>query len=118
MWIQDIGHIYDRKWEQNYDSSIFQWNKPTSKGTLTFQATSLKETSVIFEVRSSKKQHNLSIKVWKPVKNGVFKLKSDDRQLQYRAKLISKNGDLYPVLDRVIIQLKTNMTNRSSTNEN
>ena len=62
--------------------------------------------------------HILSKKVWKPIKNGVFKLKSDDRQLQYRAKLISKNGDLYPVLDQVTIQLKTTMTKRRSTNEN
>ena len=118
MWIQDVGHIYDRKWEQAYDSSIFKWNKPASEGILTFQATLLKDTSVIFEVRSSKKNHNLSKKVWKPIKNGVFKLKSDDRQLQYRAKLISKNGDLYPVLDQVTIQLKTTMTKRRSTNEN
>lgn len=106
MWIQDVGHIYHRQWQQTYQSSIFNWDELASEGFLRFQAALPQGTHLNFEIRSSASQNELVNQAWRPIRERKFEVKPKDRHLQYRATLGSSNGDLYPVLDRVEIQLK------------
>ncbi len=106
MWIQDVGHIHHRQWKQVYQSSAFGWNQAVSGGRLTFQAERPQGTELRFEVRSSPNRKGLADQAWQSVKDKKFDLSPGDRRLQYRVTLESSNGDLYPVLERVEIQLK------------
>ncbi len=106
MWIQDVGHIHHRQWKQVYGSSVFAWDREVSAGRLTFLAEQPKGTGLSFQVRSSADSKGLADQAWRPLRDGVFDLSPADRRLQYRAVLESGNGDLFPVLDRVEIQLK------------
>lgn len=106
MWIQDVGHIHHRQWKQVYGSSVFAWDREVSAGRLTFRAEQPKGTGLSFQVRSSADSKGLADQAWRPLRDGVFDLNPGDRRLQYRAVLESGNGDLFPVLDRVEIQLE------------
>ena len=106
MWIQDVGHIHHRQWKQVYRSSVFGWDREVSAGRLSFQAEQPHRTRLSFQVRSSSSPKGLADRAWRPLSEGAFDLSPGDRRLQYRAVLESGNGDLYPVLDRVEIQLK------------
>jgi len=106
MWIQDVGHIHHRQWKQVYGSSVFAWDREVSAGRLTFLAEQPKGTGLSFEVRSASDSKGLADQAWRPVEQETFDLSPGDRRLQYRAVLESGNGDLFPVLDRVEIQLK------------
>ncbi|MXZ34935.1 MAG: VCBS repeat-containing protein [Acidobacteria bacterium] len=106
MWIQDVGHIHHRQWKQVYGSSVFAWDREVSAGRLTFRAEQPKGTGLSFQVRSSADSKGLANQAWRPLRDGAFDLSPADRRLQYRAVLESGNGDLFPVLDRVEIQLE------------
>ena len=106
MWIQDVGHIHHRQWKQIYQSSVFDWDQDVAEGRLTFRAEVPQGTRLSFQVRSSPNRKGLADQAWRSVKDKKFDLSSGDRHLQYRATLESSNGDLYPLLDRVEIQLK------------
>ncbi len=106
MWQQDMGHISHRRWEQKYESSVFAFSKPATKGKLSFRAELPTGTKLTFAVRSADKQSRLSDKPWQPVPSDRFELHSQDRFLQYSATFQSDNGDRYPVLDRVQIDLE------------
>lgn len=106
MWIQDVGHIHHRQWKQVYRSSVFAWDRKVSAGRLTFRAEQPKGTGLSFEVRSSADSKELADQAWRPLEEGAFELSPGDRRLQYRVVLESGNGDLFPVLDRVEIQLE------------
>ena len=106
MWIQDVGHIHHRQWKQVYGSSVFAWDRKVSAGRLTFLAEQPKGTGLSFQVRSSADSKGLADQAWRPLRDGAFDLSPADRRLQYRAVLESDNGDLFPVLDRVEIQLE------------
>ena len=106
MWIQDVGHIHHRQWKQVYRSSVFAWDREVSGGRLTIRAEQPQGTGLSFQVRSSTTEKGLAEEAWQPLEEGTFDLSPGDRRLQYRAVLESGNGDLYPVLDRVEIQLE------------
>ena len=95
-----------RQWKQVYRSSVFGWNREVSAGRLSFQAEQPHPTRLSFQVRSSPSSTGLADRAWRPLSEGAFDLSPGDRRLQYRAVLESGNGDLYPVLDRVEVQLK------------
>ena len=106
MWIQDVGHIQHRQWKQVYRSSVFAWDREVTAGRLTFEAEEAQGTGLSFQVRSSPDSTGLAKQAWRPLQEGAFDLSPGDRRLQYRAVLESGNGDLYPVVDRVEVQLK------------
>jgi len=105
MWNEDMGHIYTRKWEQTYISSIFHWKENAAGGKITFKADVPAGTKLAIAVRSAAAEESLAKKSWHTVESGVFRLNTNDCCLQYRATFVSDNGDRYPVLDRVNVTL-------------
>ncbi len=103
---EDMGHIYDRSWQQFYESSIFAWNKSRKQGNISFLASIPDGTQLVFETRASANRTGLLEKKWIQVDNsGNFEVATEDRFLQYKALLISDNGDRFPVIDNVEISL-------------
>lgn len=107
MWVQDMGHIYHRRWEQSYVSSVFAWEQPASSGRLDWVADIPEGTKLSWETRSAATRRALTQANWQPVLSNNLRLTKNDRLLQYRVNFISDNGDRYPVLDKVQIALKT-----------
>ncbi len=105
MWQEDMGHIYHRRWEQTYESSVFEYKRSATKGSLRFQAEQPEGTKLTFAVRSAAGKSELASQPWRPLKSDAFRLDASDRFLQYQALFVSDNGDRYPVLDRVEVQL-------------
>jgi len=106
MWNEDMGHIYTRRWEQTYESSVFSWENEARGGELRVTADISGGTSLRLEVRSAAAESGLSSAEWRETKAGAFSLRPGDRCLQYRATFISDNGDRYPVLDRVELHVQ------------
>ena len=104
MWGEDMGHIYNRSYEQFYESSVFYWEKSFKQGTLSFTAEIPEGTKLKISVRSAETKEKFSNKEWEPVSNKTFSLKKEDRCLQYKAIFISDNGDRFPMLDSVKIE--------------
>ncbi len=106
MWNYDMGHIYTRKSEQSYISSIKNWNTKVKEGKISYDATILSETRLILTVRSSATEDTLNAKEWRILENDKFTVGDKDRYIQYKFTLISENGDKYPVLKKVSLSLK------------
>ena len=104
MWIEDMGHIYNRQWRQTYDSSVFQLEHPASSGGLTYRANEPDGTKLTFLIRASPRSADLDGRAWRAVERGTFQLDEADRCLQYRVVFHSDNGDRFPVLDSVTIK--------------
>lgn len=105
MWNEDMGHIYDRSYRQAYESSIFELDNSASGGKLTYDAEIPEGTELQFEVRSSRTGDKLVRVPWQHIDYGRFNLNKSDRFLQYRASFISDNGDRFPVLYRVTVEI-------------
>lgn len=105
MWAQDVGHIYHRRWEQTYRSSLFHWDRSLGSGRLNFKADVPTGARVSFSVRSAASAGAVETAPWRETKTTPFELQSQDRYLQYQVDFYSKNGDAYPVLDQVSIAL-------------
>lgn len=106
MWALDMGHIYDRKFRQRFESRIFEWDKEAKGGKLTFKADLPTGTKLTGMVRAAATQKDLEKQSWKPVTDGRFTVDVGDRCLQYQAVFHSDNGDRYPILQRVEIGLR------------
>ena len=104
MWQEDMGHIYHRRGQQTYESSVFEYQRPATQGSLSYQADLPPGTKLTFAVRSAARKSQLASRPWRPLTSDTFLLKSDHRFLQYRALFVSDNGDRYPVLNRVEVQ--------------
>ena len=101
-----MGHIYDRSWKQTYESSVFQWNKKRTGGKVNYSADLPEGAQLVFDIRSSTNKTRLINEKWTRINDsGQFQLPENSRFLQYRAVLISDNGDRFPVLDRVTVEL-------------
>lgn len=100
----DMGHIYDRSWSQIYTSSVFSFNGK-KKGRLFFDADIPAGSSLEFMVRQSKFREGLDGEKWQKIATDEFDV-SGNRYIQYQALLISDNGDRFPTIDRVTIELK------------
>ena len=106
MYIGDVGHIYDRRWQQSYQSSLLRWDRPTSRGKLSSKAIVPGASKLTFLIRSAQSADQIANKDWRKLTDGRFMLNADDRVLQYLAIFKSDNGDRYPALDRVTIKLR------------
>jgi hypothetical protein len=105
MYVQDVGHIYHRRWEQTYKSSVAPCHDAARRGRLSYVADVPKGTELVFAVRSAPTEQQLEDRPWQTLKSKRFSLEPTDRYLQYRATFRSDNGDRYPTLDRVHIVL-------------
>ncbi|OGD21674.1 MAG: hypothetical protein A2W03_17210 [Candidatus Aminicenantes bacterium RBG_16_63_16] len=106
MWDGDIGHIADRGFAQRYESSVFAWRRLAGGGTVEVDARLPGGAGLNREVRSAPAASGLATSAWRAVEGGRFRLDRGDRFLQYRLTLTSGNGDAYPVVDRVTVQLR------------
>ena len=107
IYLTDLGHIYDRSWRQTYESSLFRWTGGRSGGRLTATAEMPALSRLSFRIRSGADPSGLEKKPWRPGTGDRFPLESGDRVLQYQAVFESENGDSYPILDRVSIELNS-----------
>ena len=105
MWQEDMGHIYDRKWQQTYESSIFGIDETGRAGTLEFRADEPPGTALTFSIRAAAGQAELAGQPWQPLDGRRFEFPAEARLLQYRAVFKSDNGDRFPVLRRVNVSL-------------
>ena len=101
-----MGHIYDRSYTQFYESSVYQWEKSFKQGKVSFAAEIPEGTELKIAVRSAETKDKINDKEWEHVSDKTFSLKKEDRCLQYKAIFISDNGDRFPVLDSVKIELE------------
>ena len=106
MWVQDIGNIYTRRYEEDFVSRAFGWNRSCRAGTLTVDARQAFGSRVHGQVRSAPSAAALAAAPWRDLAGGAFTLSGDDRALQYRLALLSANGDAYPVVRQVGLQLQ------------
>ncbi len=104
-WATDMGHIYNRSFEQFYESSVYHFENSLRQGTLSYAVEVPEGTDLKIAVRSASVKEELNNKAWETVFNRTFSLKKEDRFLQYKAIFISENGDRYPVLDSVKIEI-------------
>jgi hypothetical protein len=105
MYTEDMGHIAHRRFEHVYTSSPFTWAEPATGATVDVAAEVPDGAALDLAVRSAGSADALEEASWRPLDNGRFTLQSTDRVLQYRAVFRSDNGDRYPVLNRVRIEL-------------
>ena len=105
MYNSDMGHIYDRSWQQFYASSIFTLEKSSASGSLNYTAEVPEGTKLKFYIRSGADKGKLRKNPWRSVDSGAFKFENTDRYFQYKAVFISDNGDRFPMLDRVNLKV-------------
>lgn len=105
MGSQDMGHIAHRRWEQTYESSVFEWDGGATRGRLTSDEDTPAGAGLSFEVRSAGDEKELADRPWHRLAGESFQLESADRVLQYRAAFHSPNGDSFATLRRVEIRL-------------
>ena len=106
IWATDVGHIYDRKYRQSFDSRIFEWKTPATSGTLTAKAQTPTGTRLDLQIRSAATRDELAKQKWTISSNKPVSVAADHRVAQYRLTLHSDNGDRYPVVERVELVLK------------
>src|SRR5262249_24061370 len=106
MWASEIGNIYDRKYRHTFESRVFDYERPPRAGRLRHKAETGTGATLTYEVRSAATRKELLTQKWRAVRDGTFALGAGDRCFQYRAVFRSDNGDRYPVLDRVEIELR------------
>jgi hypothetical protein len=105
MWNYDMGNIYTRKSEQTYTSAPINWTKNNTHGKITDEAVIPTNTSLIVAVRSAITEDSICKKDWKTVDTNNFTVGVDDRYMQYKLILSSGNGDRYPVVSDITVDL-------------
>jgi hypothetical protein len=106
MWQQDMGHVANRSWRQRYESSILSFDDPMRRGRMTAKVVRPDGTRIEFAVRTAETKQKLANSLWQKTGAAKFKINAGDRFLQYSATFHSDNGDRYPILDRVEIELE------------
>src|SRR5205823_6608110 len=106
MWSSEIGNIYDRKYRHTFESRVFEYQQPAQGGRLRSRVEATGGATLTFEMRSAATRKELPTQKWRALQDGKFALVAEDRCLQYRAVFRSTNGDRYPILDRVEIELQ------------
>ena len=105
-WVQDIGNIYTRRNEENFTSRVFTWKDASRGGKLAVDAATSNGSRVGLQVRSATDEAALASAPWRKVSGDSFDLAAGDHAFQYRLDLISANGDAYPVVRKIDVQLK------------
>ena len=101
-----MGHIYDRSWRQTYESSVLKWRQRRENGNIGYIADIPEGTKMKLMVRSAATEKELAGVEWIDIDvSGKFRLKTTDRVMQYKTVFISENGDRYPILDKVTVNV-------------
>jgi hypothetical protein len=105
MYHADVGHVYNRAYKQTYISTVFEWDQPRRKGTINCDAITPNQSRLAVAIRSAPTSKLLQDKPWIDLPDKSFSVVTTDRYLQYRLTLISKNGDSYPIVDKVQLKI-------------
>jgi hypothetical protein len=106
MYATDVGNLYDRKYREHFTSRVFSWQDVRTRATVKDTADTPPGAELGFQVRSAPTRGGLLSKRWIPARaRTAIPIMPEDRCLQYRALLGSRNGARYPVVDRVEIEL-------------
>ncbi|KAF5029671.1 hypothetical protein DSECCO2_646160 [anaerobic digester metagenome] len=105
MWNYDIGNISNRKLEHTYISSEKEWKSSLTNGKIKVDADIPENTELLVMVRSANTMKSLENAEWQSTNSGHFKLNRKDRCMQYKLVLQSQKGDIYPVIDRVSLNI-------------
>src|SRR5690606_17492908 len=105
MWNKDMGHIYDRSWKQHYTSRVFEWKKSRKHILIKEEASLNGDAKLEVYIRSSPFKETLTEAPWRLI-SGELEISKNDRFLQYRYIFKSENGDAYPILKSVSVNLK------------
>lgn len=106
IWNYDMGNIYNRKWEEHYESEIFNLSAGKTRGTLRYEADIPKGTKISVWGRSAETKEKLTQAEWIEIQNNTFALEAQNRNFQYNIKLISDNGDRYPIVKKITLDIK------------
>lgn len=106
MWVQDIGNICHRRNEESFASRVLTWSGPGREVRIVADATEPFGARVRASVRSAANEASLAGTPWRDLGDGRAPLAPGDRVLQYRLDLLSANGDAYPVVRQVAVQVK------------
>ena len=105
MWNYDIGNISNRKLEHTYISSEKEWRSSLINGKIKVDADIPENTELLVMVRSANTMKALENAEWQSTNSGHFKLNRKDRCMQYKLVLQTQKGDIYPVIDRVSLNI-------------
>lgn len=105
IWTEDMGHIYNRTWQQTYESSVFAWTDERASASIRAEADTSAGATLDLEMRSASDASALGDTSWRAASGKPVVLDATHRCLQYRAIFKSSNGDRYPVLHRVSIEI-------------
>jgi hypothetical protein len=100
-WLQDVGNIDHRRWDETFTSRVFEWQRPRAGGRLALDAAAPFGARVVRRVRSGPHPSGLAAASWREIAGETFDLPADHRALQYRLDLRSANGDAYPKVRNV-----------------
>ncbi|HEY0982457.1 FG-GAP repeat domain-containing protein [Schlesneria sp.] len=106
LWAADIGHIYNRKYRHAFESRVFEWSDKANSVHLSAKVTLPEKTLAQFSVRSAADKSKLDKAAWTPIEKQSVPVAADHRAIQYRAVLVSDNGDRYPQIERVELKLE------------
>ncbi len=106
MWNYDMGNIYNRKWEENYTSAVFDLDPNPTRGEIRCEADTPLGTRLLLYQRNASTREALPGADWEEVPNSSFAVHPASRFLQYKLVFVSDNGDRYPVVRKVDIQVK------------
>lgn len=105
IWATDVGHLYHRQYQHAFESRVWTWDKPLRTGKLQATATLPTNTRLELAWRSAATPEQLAQQPWVPATSGVVSPAPEHRCGQYRAVFISDNGDRYPIVRRVELEL-------------
>lgn len=106
MWNKDMGNVSDRSWSESFTSCVFNWERTKTKLTITYEAQETMGAHIEFLYRTADSATSLNEKEWLPYQNKTVGISDMDRYLQYKAILHSLNGDWYPLLQSVNVDLQ------------
>ncbi len=106
IWNYDMGHIYNRKWEESYTSAVFDVDSRRTRGVIRCEAEIPQGAQLVLYQKSASAGEDIGSCTWKEIQNGEFTLNAGARSFQYRISLISDNGDRYPVVKSVSIDIQ------------
>ena len=106
MWVQDIGAISNRRYEETFTSQALSWQEAALGATIAVDAATPFGSKVTVRVRSAGTAAALAAAPWREGEHGHFSLSAQDRFLEYHLTLHSANGDAYPLVRKVDVTLQ------------
>ncbi len=106
MYRNDVGALYDRTYRKVYTSSVITLGHAFTNGSIEATADCPGKSRLELLVHGAATAKDLESAPWRLCAGGRFEMRATDRFLQYRAILVSDNGDRYPSLKGVVLTVK------------